>query len=393
MKRTNLLKKNNFDWNCLVDRYLSCTDFCFERATTAATRVSQAVRDEDFRDLRQSLVLRITLCGIAITLGLLLVSCQTVGRRYPLPHQGAHGVGTEQRQDPLYVRRESTTIVPRHPEAHSGSIYAETRQPLNLFSDEASLLPGDFLTVTIPPELRYVPAQAEGTQKSSAKNPGAAGKDPGDSDLKKAMTTDIKSLVRDPGMGQEPMTKIKMEIAGIDGGTVFLKGTRSFLNARSGPGGANLHLTASAPISALRGRAIDASDLQRIEITRLDGDLSGNYRTDGWDAFVSRSLSGYAPDLGPDLERLQSFEDQLTQQQKVLTERFQSLKQEQARFRREQAEIERRRTLANNAAAAANQQGQSPQAQSNPAQNPQAPNQQQPVGAPTPNSATTGGAP
>jgi peptidoglycan hydrolase CwlO-like protein len=133
--------------------------------------------------------------------------------------------------------------------------------------------------------------------------------------------------------------------------------------------------------------------LQRIEITRLDGDLSGNYRTDGWDAFVSRSLSGYAPDLGPDLERLQSFEDQLTQQQKVLTERFQSLKQEQARFRREQAEIERRRTLANNAAAAANQQGQSPQAQSNPAQNPQAPNQQQPVGAPTPNSATTGGAP
>lgn len=339
--------KRTMTWNGLVDRYLACSDALCEGAALSAQSAKKALRDEDFRDLRASPVLRITICGIIVTLCWLLVSCHTTGRRLPLPPHGGQAIaGLGSRTEPLYVRRDQARIVPRVPESSSGSIYAESRQPLNLFSEDGASVPGDFVTVMIPPELRFSPEKKQKSGATKGDGRAARGQSP-DAGLAETLETDVAALSSDNGALLEPVTSIKMEIAGVDGGTAFLRGTKSF----AGVAGANrsrseqidLLMTAAVPVSAIRGRTIQATDVYQIEVTRADGQRPGTYRTDGWDPVVSRSLSGYAPDLGTDYEQLRLFENRLSEQQKNLSERFQALKREQQRFKREQGEFQRRK--------------------------------------------------
>lgn len=385
--------KRTMTWNGIVDRYLACSDALCEGAALSAQSAKKALRDEDFRDLRASPVLRITICGIILTLCWLLVSCQTTGRRLPLPHGGQAIAGLGSRTEPLYVRRDQARIVPRVPESSSGSIYAESRQPLNLFSEDGASVPGDFVTVMIPPELRFSPEKKQKSGATKGDGRAARGQSP-DAGLAETLETDVAALSSDNGIDIGPVTSIKMEIAGLDGGTAFLRGTKSF----AGVAGANrsrseqidLLMTAAVPVSAIRGRTVQATEVYQIEVTRADGQRPGTYRTDGWDPVVSRSLSGYAPDLGTDFEQLRLFENRLSEQQKNLSERFQALKREQQRFKREQGEFQRRMSQGASSAATAPQNTPAP----SPAAQTAAGSAAQPAAAadPTSSAAPAGGA-
>jgi hypothetical protein len=333
-------------WELMVDRYLGASDLVCETAVKAAHGLRTNVQEEDFLDMKKSFVLKVTICGIIVTLCLLLVSCQSSGGRLPLPPQGAMGMHSDNRIDPLYVRRDTARIVPRTPESNSGSIFAETQRPLNLFGEDIPTQPGEFITVQIPPELQFKASSGQDSKDSKSK---ASSGNPQSGDAQAAaensiigaLQTDIATLASFNSINATPLTSIKMEIIGIDGSTVYLRGSKSYRGSAQGPQSqgdeANIILTASIPVAAVRGRTVAATDLSQIEITRLEGGRPGIYRTDGWDSFVSRQLSGYSPDLGPDLDRLREFESNLALQQRNLNERFKALKQEQQRYKGEKS--------------------------------------------------------
>jgi hypothetical protein len=177
-----------------------------------------------------------------------------------------------------------------------------------------------------------------------------------------------------------------MEIVAVDNGTVYLRGSKTFIGNEATPNRleraanrssdeAALTITAQVKQTAIKGKNVDASELSQVEVIRFDGRKSGSYRADGWDVAVSRQLSSYTPDVDTDLELLRQYESTLSEQQRNLTDRFKALKQEQVRFKREQARAgDRTRNTANDpqSQAAGNRGAEGPNATA-PLQNSAAP--------------------
>jgi hypothetical protein len=368
-------------WSRLIENYLVGSDIICDGIVRASTHLKHSVKNEDFGNYKKSFVLRVTLCGIIATILMLLVSCQSTTRRYPLPRQSPEVQRVDNRTDPLYIRRESARVAPRVPESLPGSIYAATRKPLDLFSDETPNLAGEFVTIQIPDDLQFKPqlanksSDSKQTKSSSEKN----SKDP-ENALIEALSKDIPSISHSNSQGLAATKALKMEIVAVDNGTVYLRGSKTFVDYESAPGSmdqgtnrgadeAALTITAQVKQTAIKGKVVDASELSQVEVIRFDGRKSGSYRADGWDVAVSRQLSSYTPDVDSDLERLRQYETTLSEQQRTLTDRFRALKQEQNRFKREQARAgDRSKTAAND-----------PQAQNAGNRNPNAPNETAPA--------------
>jgi hypothetical protein len=368
-------------WSRLVENYLIGSDIICDGIVRASAHLKHSVKNEDFGDYKKSFVLRVTLCGIIATILMLLVSCQSTARRYPLPRQSPEMQRGDNRTDPLYIRRESARVVPRVPESLPGSIYAATRKPLDLFSDETPNLAGEFVTIQIPDDLQFKPQQANknGDQKQGKGNAERNNKDP-EAALIEALSKDIPSIAHANTQGLVAAKSLKMEIVAVDNGTVYLRGSKTFIDNEAAPSrmdqGTNrgsdeaaLTITAQVKQTAIKGKFVDASELSQVEVLRFDGRKSGSYRADGWDVAVSRQLSSYTPDVDSDLERLRQYETTLSEQQRTLTDRFRALKQEQNRFKREQARAgDRARNAAND-----------PQAQTSGSRNPAGPNETPPA--------------
>jgi hypothetical protein len=245
------------------------------------------------------------------------------------------------------------------PESLPGSIYAATRRPLDLFSDETPNLAGEFVTIQIPDDLQFKPQQtnrngdpkqAKGTEKNNKDSETA---------LLEALSKDIPSIAHSNSQGLAATKSLKMEIVAVDNGTVYLRGSKTFVDNHATPNRlerdqnrgsdeAALTITAQVKQTAIKGKNVDASELSQVEVIRFDGRKSGSYRADGWDVAVSRQLSSYTPDVDSDLELLRQYESTLSEQQRNLTDRFKALKQEQNRFKREQARVgDRTRNPAN----------------------------------------------
>jgi hypothetical protein len=366
----------NSKWSRLVENYLVGSDIICDGVFRASALLKHSVKNEDFGDYKKSFVLRVTLCGIIATILMLLVSCQSTARRYPLPRQSPEMQRGDSRTDPLYIRRESARVVPRVPESLPGSIYAATRKPLDLFSDETPNLAGEFVTIQIPDDLQFKPQQANknGDQKQAKGNAERNNKDP-EAALIEALSKDIPSISYSNFQGLAATKSLKMEIVAVDNGTVYLRGSKTFIDneatptrfeqgANRGSGEAALTITAQVKQTAIKGKAVDASELSQVEVVRFDGRKSGSYRADGWDVAVSRQLSSYTPDVDSDLERLRQYESTLSETQRNLTDRFKALKQEQNRFKREQARVGDKSRNAKN----------DPQSQAGGSQNAAAPN-------------------
>lgn len=341
---------HNSKWSKIVEQYLIGSDIVCDAVLRTSSLLKHSVKNEDFRDVKKSFVLRVTLCGIITTILMLLVSCQSTARRYPLPRQIPEPQQSENRTDPLYIRRESARVVPRVPESLPGSIYAATRRPLDLFSDETPNLAGEFITIQIPEDLQFKPQQNGKTgDPKQTKSNDRNSKDP-EAAMLDTLSKDISSISHSNTQGWATAKSLKMEIVAVDNGTVYLRGNKTFVDNESSPsrsergmsrgsGEATLTITAQVKQTAIKGKAVDASELSQVEVVRFDGRKSGSYRADGWDAAISRQVSSYTPDVDSDLERLRQFEGTLSEQQKNLTDRFKALRQEENRFKREQTRM------------------------------------------------------
>lgn len=344
------IRSLNFpSWAQIVDCYVACADQVTDHVVRISRSLHRSVKEENFEDLRNSFVLKVTLLGIFVLFGLLLSSCQTGPRRLPLPPPSAHlPAQTSEKGESLYVRRATPQIRPLHEGSETGSIYADSRRPVQLFSDQARPLPGDYLTVVVPTELVFQnPAASAGNEKgpqSAATRP-PPGSDRGktgatDEDLKellelaRAQPEELSALRL---LQQQDTGRFKAQIVGIDpDGTAYIKAVREFTTP-NGQGSA-LTLTGRVPLTSITPSGVSATDLTQIELTVLENGMPGLYRAAGWDPVIARKMAGFLPDLKGELDTIRSLEQRIRNQQRNLTDRFRNLRREQGRFKREQGE-------------------------------------------------------
>jgi hypothetical protein len=337
-------------WGQIVDQYVLCADQLTNHLMRIWCSLRRSVKEENFEDLRNSFVLKVTIAGICVLFAVLLCSCQTGPRRLPLPPPSAHLPSqTTEKGDSLYVRRTTPQIKLQHEGSQSGSIFADSRRPVNFFSDQSRPLAGDFLTVAVPPELLFrKPEQSLNNGKTSQQsNPGGAAAsarkkngattDEDVTEIIELATAQADTLSSLRMLQQQDRTQFKAQIVGIDpDGTAFIKSVHEFAS----PDGrsSSLTLTGRLPLSKITALGISAADLSQIELTLLEDGTPSLYQTSGWDPVVARKMSGYLPDLKNDLDTFRSLEQRIRNQQRNLTDRYRNLRREQGRFKREQGE-------------------------------------------------------
>lgn len=341
-------------WEQALDLFVACADRSFDTSAKIFKSLKQALWEEDFKDIERSFVFKVTIVGIVFTLGVVLMSCQSTARRLPIPSANISGSTQKQDSENVYVKRDSMQILPKETSSEHGSIYAANRRPLNLFSEDAPQLPGDSVVIQIPEQLLFKPqSKKENGKDRQALTPTEKGKPKTDEEILKLLNTNPAQLASSDQSTDSPIQELKVQIIGIDqSGRVFLKGVKQFSGLASKDGrDSSIMLTASIPATALKSKNILATDLSQIEVSTLRDGKASLYQTDGWDLVVSRKLAGYAPDLDDDMQKLKEFQDEVTNEQQSLTQRFRSLKAEQSRFKKEQADFFEKMRRANERAA------------------------------------------
>jgi hypothetical protein len=360
------------------------------------SKMSKVYFESALVQAESSALFKLTLLMITLVFSWLLVSCQsTTTHKKPLRLTRPEEAIPKQ-PDVLYLKRDNLSIKPRYQGSTTGSIWADAQAPRELIADARPNRAGEMVNVRIPESLRFAAfpsSQRSSTDKSSADK----------------SSTDKTSNSASPGDGMTPPSaphlasvggpapesqpsgtapllanthfaatqEFKMQIVALDPqGDAFLRGTRTF----SGSSGElrTLTLLAKVPARDLSSYEVSAQSLAEISLVETVGGQSSEYIASGWDTNVSRSLSGWVPDLEAQADLFEGQRRELDMVRSSLKEQQKSLLQEKERMlgerKRNNEQIERFQE-------ALTKSQQSQQAQQSP-QSQQAQQAQQPQGAP-----------
>jgi len=232
-------------------------------------------------------------------------------------------------------------------------MWADSRQPRDLWGEQRPSRVGEVINVTIPEDLRYVAVgKSDSTKASNAvaqkgETPtpsgaaGAADKTAaaGNSGSSDGVPSDSAGI-----SAAEPAKDLRMEIVAIEStGDVYLRGVREY-NGQSGR--RMVAVNAKVPRRVLRNHTLDARELTSVNVNEDFDGVQSDYQAPGWDRVVSRKLSGYVPDVNSELSSVEDARKDLenarktfkSQQQAVTEERERMLK-DRARFAQQQADF------------------------------------------------------
>jgi hypothetical protein len=341
-------------WDGVVDSYLAQID----RAVASVGRLRRKGEEISFShelvEPNSKLLLRVTVGALVLVFAIVLCSCTTPQQGVGDPSQPVPVKKREPVQLPskggeqLYVKRDSVIIKKRETGSHTGSLWADTKPPRSLYSEEKPSRTGEVVVVTIPEALRYsAPApSAGGAGKAGA---AAGGKDTGGKEM---VMTDPSTVGVLGSSTAEPLTEIPMEIVAIEPtGDVFLRGTREYTTNQGTD--RKVSLMAKVPRRALTGYSIDAKQLTAITVHEdFEGNVS-DYAANGWDKVVSRKLAGFVPDLNAELATLEDVRAELAANQKALREQQNGIREERERLLKERVRLQEALAKAEAAAAQA----------------------------------------
>jgi hypothetical protein len=295
------LPVRNTPWNRILDMYLSSIDFSWRLLGLAKKKGESVDLSHPLVEPNSRLLLRVTVGGLFVVFAIVLCSCQAPrGMMEPVgpsrrPSASAQGMRNPSKQNDvqqIYTKKESIVIRSKETGSSSGSMWADARQPRDLWGEQRPSRVGEVVNVTIPEDLRYVPAgksdagkgpspvaqKAEGpTPAAPASGGNAAVADTGAANA--AGPSDSAGI-----SGAEPVKDLRMEIVAIEStGDVYLRGVREY---NSGGNRRMVAVNAKVPRRVLRNHTVDARELTGVAVNEdFDGVLS-DYSTPGWDRVV-----------------------------------------------------------------------------------------------------------
>lgn len=316
-------------WNRTIDGYLSGVDALCATNANQSSAVQSALQELSWGDTR--IFLRFTVAGLLFVFAIILCSCTTHHHRLPLPHMvPVPSPVLEKEPQPLYTKRDTIVISPRHSGSPTGSIFADTEPRWELLADARPNQIGEVITVKIPDDLQFTP---EASGKGDAAKPPSENKsaDP-------AAQAALPAF--DNTVNPEPVKELRMEIIAMEPtGSVYLRGVREFRNQRG-----ELHravVTAKVPRRELNGYEIDARTLTAVAVNEENNGTLSDYTSTAWDKTVSRRLAGFVPDVAAEYSMLEDARRSLEARQKALQDQARALAAE-----RERIVKERQRTAA-----------------------------------------------
>jgi flagellar basal body L-ring protein FlgH len=325
-------------WDGVVDLYLAQIDRAVASVSRLQRKSGELSLSHELVEPNSKLLLKVTIGALVLVFAIVLCSCAATnpGPVEPQPHPVRQrepmrlpSKGGEQ----LYVKRESVLIKKRETGSHTGSLWADTKPPRSLYSEERPSRTGEVVVVTIPESLRYsAPAAAAGSAAKGATD----GKDAGG---KGTTMTDPNSVGILGASTAEPLTEIPMEIVAVEPtGDVFLRGTREYQTNQGTD--RKVSVMAKIPRRALTGYTVDAKQLTAITVHEdFEGNVS-DYAANGWDKVVSRKISGFVPDLNAELATLEDVRAELAANQKALREQQNGVREERERLLKERARLQ-----------------------------------------------------
>lgn len=318
-------------WNQYVDGYLHTIDDMFEyknfkrrvRVITSSLEFSSAT------------IVQATGLGLFFCLIVLLLSCQSTRMQGPPPSQRAtpsEVLQTQKQPETLYLKREKQTVKMREPGSSTGSIWADSNNPTNLFLDERPNKVGDIVMVDIPAELQY---------KAGEKAGGAAAGGGNGGNKSSEAPPDIPALTP----ASIPVTQLKMEIVAMEpNGDVYLRGRKIYDNENSRK---TITVLAKVPSRKLSTFNLNANEFTQVELNEDDNGVVSEYVAQGWDMNVSRKLGNFVPDMKQEIQALEDQRQGLVMYQKALQDRARAVVEERERLKkdRERLLVEQKRFL------------------------------------------------
>jgi flagellar basal body L-ring protein FlgH len=308
----------NKKWNKYLDYYLKFSDFFHDR-----------FENSEFVSAKSNSVFKVTIFLLLFVFILLLFSCEHNYVKENLNKETSYKETNENKKiqkivEPIYVKKKSLVLKNIEDKSGTGSIWADTKKPRELFSTDKPKKTGELVTVLIPEDLQF-------------KWPGA--KKPADEKQAGEGVGEIGNEIE-----KETITKLNMQIIAFDNtGDVFLKANRNFKTSNGEF--QNQTIIAKIPASKVNGFEISAKDISEVSIsTEGTPNNTGNdneYASTGWDKNVSRILSGYRPDIDSSLQALEKVKEEVAMSQKNLKDSRKTIEEERERLFKDRQRIEK----------------------------------------------------
>lgn len=330
-------------WNKIVDRYITTSDHFFVVCKVLGANSMKFATQSSIVQPGSNALIKFTIIGLLIALSCVLLSCQTFPRSaHPQVRAPVVGAPRDRGQEMLYVKRDTLNIKPAEPGSKTGSIWADAKQPRQLFNDPRPSRMGEVVTVAIPDELQFKwtptarsKTSKEGEDKKQADaKPGEA--KTGEKPQETAKLSDkAHEKLGDPMQNfYEPLKSMKMEIVAIEpAGYAYLRGSRSFKDINGDA--SSVAVFAKVAAASLRSFDISATELAEVALSETKNGQTLDYASAGWDTVVSRKLSGFAPDINAEYAALEDVRQELKGAQSSLEERQKSLQEQSERLRKD----------------------------------------------------------
>ena len=371
-------------WDCAVEWYLLKVDSANLHFISYSKNFQNRFEQITERPEHPNRMLQLTLFGIILTFTVLLFSCQSAPRPVVQVQPRKFDAARPERElDQLYLKRSEVFIKNTDNGSSTGSVWADAREPRSLLVDSAPGKEGQTITVLIPEELRFDPAnsstdsgsQTKDKDKKNASKP-AQENAGSSSDLKLTDPTEASPSQR---LALRPIKSIKMQIVGFEpSGDVYLRGVRKYTGANGEDN--SIMILAKVPRRQLSGFELDARELTDVAVSEDLGGRTREYATQGWDEMVSRRLAGFTPDLQSELASIDSLREEIRTAQASLRDQAKANEMERERIRKERNRMSGQPSAGGNAAESS-AQSSAPAAPAPAAAAPAAPAQEQREGA------------
>jgi Flagellar L-ring protein len=283
MPRANETSTNN--WNRALDKYLDALESANNLRIRVQSRIENFCKNSSLVRGDSSALIKLTLVGMVIVFVVFFVSCAT-----PQPHRIRSipiDSVTSKRSEPLYIKRDTTRIVPKETGSSTGSLWADTSSPRDLIREYVPSKVGDIVNVTIPADLQF---QLPDPLKKNGK--------PGEENM-----VDPENVGQAGLLTYQPTTNLKMKVVGVgENGDLFVRNSREYETQN----GDHVTMTtiAQIPRRGITSFDVDAKQLVDVEVTEKSNRQNTAYRNDGWDKTITKKLSGFTPDLDYELSAL-----------------------------------------------------------------------------------------
>lgn len=224
---------------------------------------------------------------------------EIIHQQGPLPPPPSMVIKTQRPKKELhdfYVQEDVISIDnAKEGVSKTGSIWADTQNPRQLYGDSYPSKIGSIVTISIPENLRYhVP---------NSKDKNEAGK-----------PEDFKFTI----------TKFDHS------GNAYLKGGKEFRTSLGIE--SEVYVTAIIPREKLENFKGDAKDMSEVKVNVTKNNQVKTYISDSWDENVSRKLAGFKPDLRESLKQYENIRRDLDVDKKALKVQKDNLKEREERI-------------------------------------------------------------